>query len=136
MPFNPAYRARIYAPRSVDSTEATVLTPQGGSPSHTDNCQVATMTGVSGYKNYLDLPGGRKSTLDMLRRKIKPGGITLTILDPRMTAGGSNATRWFSEYFAYAVGVSKLMGLRVEVDITEHVSVLWFGHAMNLEWKF
>ena len=24
----------------------------------------------------------------------------------------------------------------VEVDITEHVSVLWFGHALNLEWKF
>ena len=107
-----------------------MLTPQGSAPSHTDPFQVATMPGLAGYKNYLDLPDGRKSTLDLLRRKIHPGGHTFAVLDPRMTAGGTNAIRWVSEFFGDGNGVSQFMGLRVEADLAEDSSsptwVRWF----------
>lgn len=49
--YGPAYRLRCYAPRSVDVTEQTVLTPAAGAP-HSNPFQVATLPTASSGGGY------------------------------------------------------------------------------------
>ena len=46
--YDPIYRFTVYAPRSEDSGETTVLTPPAGAI-HSDEFKVASKTGVSGF---------------------------------------------------------------------------------------
>jgi hypothetical protein len=109
--FRPAYRLRIMAPRSVDPTEATVLTDATAGPA-----QFATTAGVAGYEPVLDFPGGRRSSFDLLNRKVEGGTVTFELLDRRLTAGGSNATRLVSRFLGDTNGAPRLLGCKVEVD--------------------
>lgn len=112
--FKPAYRLRVYAPRSVDPTEATVLTPTGGAP-HSDPFQVASISGVAGYKPYLmDVPLGRRGRIDLLTRKLDLGTLSFTLIDKTLNAG-DNLTRWWNAFFGDAKG-RPYGRLRVEVD--------------------
>lgn len=119
----PAYRLRMYAPRSVDPTEATVLVPTGGAP-HSDPFQVASIAGVSGYKPYLmDAPMGRRGRIDLLTRKLDTGTLSFTLIDKTLTAG-DNLTRWWNAFWGDASG--KPAGrLRVEVDESLDGGATW-----------
>src|ERR1051326_7846401 len=93
----PVYRATVYAPKSTDATEATVLTPVSGAP-HGDAFKVATAEGVSGFKSYMGMPSGRRGRIDVLSKKTDTGEISFEVLDQRTTPGGSNAQRWVTAF--------------------------------------
>lgn len=110
----PIYRARLYAPRSVDPTEATLLTPRAGS-AHSDEFKVASKGGVAGYQPYLHGgPRGRSSEIDPLEKATDIGEQVWTVLDKRTGAG--NLSRWLTAYVGDAKGGNQLLGLRFEVD--------------------
>jgi hypothetical protein len=48
----PIYRGRLYAPKSVDPNDATLLVPRAGAL-HTDPFRIATKRGVPGYPPYI-----------------------------------------------------------------------------------
>lgn len=108
----------MYAPRSVDPTEATVLTPAAGAP-HSDKFLVASIDGVSDangtYKPYLhDSIIGRRGRIELLKRKLDVGTLTAKLIDKTL-ASGDNLTRWWSAFFGDVKG--RPMGrLKIEID--------------------
>lgn len=110
----PAYRLRIYAPRSVDSTEQQLLTPAAGAP-HAEAFQVATIPGVTGYRPYLFPPEGRRGSFDPLTKRVDTGEMTFAVFDKR-TATGDNAERWLTAFAGDAEGRPWLLNCRVEAD--------------------
>lgn len=110
-PYTPLYRFTLYAPRSVDATEATVLTPIGGAP-HSDNFVVATRQGIAGAKPYLGLPRGKQGSIDVLTKKATIGTLTIPLYDFRTTAGGSNAQRWVTAFLGDTKGKLRLKGCK------------------------
>lgn len=111
---NYAYRMRVYAARSVDATEATVLTP-GGSAPHAEEFKVASISGVSGYQPYLhDEIMGRRGRLDLKTRKLDVGTLTVKLIDKRITAG-NNLSRWVSAFFGNSAG-KPWPRLKVQLD--------------------
>lgn len=123
-PYFPAYHLTVYAPRSVDSTETTVLTPIGGAP-HSDPFVVTSIQNVAGAKPYLDLPKGRQGALDMLTKKATIGRLVLRILDARTTAGGGNAQRWVTAYFGDATGKLRLKGCKAVLEESLDNGATW-----------
>lgn len=110
----PAYRLRIYAPRSVDSSEATLLTPAAAAP-HAEAFQVATIPGVAGYQPYLFPPEGRRGRFDPLTKRVDTGEMTFAVFDKR-TATGDNAERWLTAFAGDAQGRPWLLNCRVEAE--------------------
>jgi hypothetical protein len=141
----PAFRLRIYAPRSVDATEATVLTPRAGA-AHSDAFQVASIAGVSGYQPYLDLPTGRKGRFDPLTRQRDVGAIDVCVLDKR-TEATSNLTRWMTAFVANVAGQFHLQGLKAQLDLSTDGGSSWatyytgrvhrivFDDTYGLKWR-
>lgn len=133
--FHPAFRVRVYAPRSVDPTETTVLTPAAGAP-HSDPFQYATHA-ISGHKAYLKPPRGRQETMDLLTRVLKGGGMTLDFLDKRVTVGGSHAARHLSAFLGNAAGQPVLLGCKLEMDFCEDITAgtptwtRWITHRID-----
>ena len=78
--YDPAYRLRVYAPRSIDAAEATVLTPVAGAP-HSDNFQVTTLPNIAGWKPYLYHPEGRTGKIEVLSRVTDIGIISVLLQD-------------------------------------------------------
>lgn len=108
-----AYRMRVYAARSVDATEATVLTPAGSAP-HADEFKVASISGVSGYQPYLhDTIQGRRGRIDLKSRKLDIGTLTVTLIDK--TTSTDNLTRWVSAFFGNSAG-KPWPRLKVQID--------------------
>lgn len=138
--YNPAWRVRVYAPRSVnDAAESLLLVPASGAP-HGDAFAIASMEGVTGtgtllgaeeattiaYQPYLDIVTGRKAKLDPLERSTDLGQLSLLLLDKRLEAtlnNESNLTRWFTGFIGDADGKNALFGCRVEVD--EYIQGVW-----------
>ena len=116
------YRARVFAPRSVDIAEATVLVPAVGAP-HADAFQVTTLNGVAGYQPYLDLPTGRNGVIDPLNRDLSTGEWTFPLID--RSIGGSNLKRWMSAFLGNLKGQPRFAGLRIEVDETLDNGATW-----------
>ena len=121
-----AYRARVYAPRSIDPTETTVLTPAAGAP-HADPFQVATITGLAGYQPYLDAPRGRNGRIAPLTRKLDVGEWTFPLIDKRVAADDTHAglKRWLTAFLGNVKGQPRLAGLRVEVDESIDNGAIW-----------
>lgn len=117
-----AYRLRIYASRSVDPTETTVLVPAAGAP-HADPFQVATITGVAGYQPYLDPPRGRRGRIDLRSRSLDVGTLTFTLVDKRLS-DASNLVRWWTAFFGDAKGRPRGK-LRVEADESLNGGSTW-----------
>jgi hypothetical protein len=111
----PAYRMTVYAPRSVDPTEATVLTPAAGAP-HSDPFKVITLQGVPGWQPYLGEITGRRGTLDPRTRKTTTGQLRIQVLDPRVTVGGSHASRWGTAFTGDSKERPALLGCKVYVE--------------------
>src|SRR5205809_7667335 len=108
--FLPAYRLTLYAPRSTDPAEATVLTPPGGA-AHSDPFQVTTLPSLVGWKPYLDLPAGRTGRINVLDRSVDVGTMSFDLLDKSLVPG-SNLTRWVSAFLGDASGDPQLGGLK------------------------
>lgn len=119
----PAYRLRVYAPRSVDATETTVLTPVATAP-HADPFQVASIPGVNGYRPYLVAPRGRRNRLDVISKRVELGELTYTLFDVR-TPTGSNAQRWFTAFAGDVDGKPLLLNCRVEADESLDGGTTW-----------
>lgn len=120
----PVYRATLYAPRSVDPTEATVLTPAAGAP-HSDPFVVASASGITGAQPYLALVPGRGATIDPLNKKTTIGSLTLRILDVRTIAGGDNARRWVTAFIGDGRGSNILLGRKVLVEESLDGGATW-----------
>lgn len=111
--FKYGYRMRVYAARSVDATEATVLTPAAGAP-HSDAFQVASIAGVSGYQPYLhDNIQGRRGRLDLKTRKLDIGTWTVTLIDKKVST--DNLSRWWTAFFGNTAG-KPMPRLKVQID--------------------
>src|SRR5690349_12116488 len=101
------HRLTIYAPRSVDPTEATVLTPRPGSV-HADAFKVASAQGIAGFQPYLETnPQGRDSQLDPLNKRLDIGRRVWRLLDKR--TGTSNLERWLTAFIGDASGGNQLL---------------------------
>lgn len=111
--FNPIYKLALYAPRSVDATEATVLTPVAGAP-HTDKFLVATRGGVSDalgtYRPYLKAPTGRRGRVDPRAKSTDTGVMTFQLVDPEL-AGGDPLARWLPAFLGDLKGQMRFGGL-------------------------
>lgn len=119
----PAYRLRVYAPRSVDDTEQTLLTPVAAAP-HAEAFRVASIPGVAGYRPYLVAPRGRRNRLDVLTKRVELGEITYTLFDAR-TPTGTNAQRWFTAFAGDVDGKPLLLNCRVEADESLDGGTTW-----------
>jgi hypothetical protein len=111
----PLYRLTVYAPYSVDPSEATVLTPIG-TAAHADQFIVTSAQNVAGAKPYLNFPRGKQSSFDPATRKATTGRLTLRLLDSRVTAGGSNAIRWVTAFFGDTSGKQRLLRCKLKLE--------------------
>jgi hypothetical protein len=112
----------VYAPRSTDATEATVLTPAAGAP-HSDAFQVSTLAVLSGYQPYLSPPDGKFGGLDLLTRKYQQGTVNVTILDAR--TGTSQLSRWVSAFLGTALGKPQLPGCKAVLEESTDGGSTW-----------
>lgn len=144
---------RVYGPRSEDATEATVLTPAAGAP-HADDFQVSTLAdptnanvladvqpwhacggtavtadpaapAASGYKPYLQAPTGRRGRVDCESSRTDIGALSVVLLDRRTSDAATNASRWVTAFLGDGKGVSRLLGLRVEIDESTNGGTSW-----------
>ncbi|HNA49711.1 MAG TPA: hypothetical protein PK594_02545, partial [Mycobacterium sp.] len=120
--YEPAYRLTVYAPRSTDASEATVLTPIGGA-AHSDDFQVTTLPGVAGWQPYLDLPEGRRGRLDLKTRRLDQGQQTVRVLDAR--TGTANASRWASAFLGDSGGRPQLLGCLALLEESTDGGTTW-----------
>lgn len=118
-----AYRLRVYAPRSVDPTETTVLVPRAGAV-HSDAFQVSSMPGVAGYQPYLDVgPRGRSSQLDPLEKRLDTGERVWRLIDARV--GGANLSRWITAFLGDVNGGNQLVGCKVVAEESLDGGATW-----------
>src|SRR5581483_11656301 len=118
------FKLTVFAPRSIDPTETTPLTPPPGS-AHSDAFVVATAEGIAGAKPYLEAPTSRASTIDPLNKKVTVGSLTWRVLDARLTPGGSNALRWVSPFLNDGAGGNALLYRRFQFVRSINGGVTW-----------
>ena len=126
--FQPQMRTTAYAPRSIDPTEATILTPGAGAP-HSDQFLIATHDiGGSWKAGYMKLPTGRRGTFDPLKQDNAHGTLTIEIIDTKL-AFGQEAQRWVSAY------LDRLSGAKVKVewrtDPAAAFADFWVGRCLK-----
>src|SRR6266702_2732380 len=118
------YRLTIYAPRSVDTTEATILTPPGGA-AHSDAFKISTINGLAGWKPYLLFsPRGRTGRVDMLDRATDTGTMSFDIVDVALTPG-INGIRWMTTFLGNTNGDPQLGGLKCFAEESTDNGVTW-----------
>lgn len=117
----PAYRLTVYAPRSTDTTEATVLSPAAGAP-HSDPFKVATKMGLAGFQPYLQAPRGRRGRIDPLARTVDVGELAFELIDRTVTG---NAKRWVTAFLGNVKGRPQLAGLKVLVEESLDSGATW-----------
>lgn len=129
-----AYRLTLYAPRSVDPTEATILTPPGGAV-HLDAFKITTLNNLAGWKPYLGFPRGRTGRVNMLERTTDVGTMTFDLSDTALVPG-VNANRWVSAFLGDANGDMRLSGIKCfaeeSLDGGATWSAFWTGYVKAL----
>jgi hypothetical protein len=125
--YAPAYRFTLYAPRSVDATEATVLTP-ASTTVHGDAFRVATLPDSTSGRGYLGLVRGRAGRLDPLTKAVDVGQLSFTILDKHSGLASDNLTRWMTWFVGDAFGVSRLVGLKGLVEESLNGGTTWAAY--------
>ncbi len=130
--YRPLYTMEVRAPRSVDATEATILTPAAGA-AHADQFKVSSAP-LAGYKAYMNKPRGRRGRLDILSRRLDTGQLTVRLLDKRL--GASNLTRWIVSFLGNAKGVNQLTGCKVvlqeSLDGGVTLGTTWTGRITRI----
>jgi hypothetical protein len=133
-PFYPAFKLTVYAPRSVDPTETTVLTPAGGAP-HADQFIVTSIQGVAGAK-----PISICRTVAAPHRPAEQkddGRHADFRVSMPATAGGSNFSRWVTAFVGDGKGTNLLLGRKViclqslDAGATWDPTPYWTGRIMN-----
>lgn len=119
----PAYRMTVYAPRSVDPAEATILTPPGGAI-HSDQFKVITLPNVAGWKPYLGVPTGRAGRITVLERTTDSGSMAFDLLDSTLVPG-LNANRWVTAFLGNASGDQQFGGLRCKAEESLDGGATW-----------
>lgn len=118
-----AFRMTVYAPKSVDATEATILTPAAGA-AHSDQFKVSTMV-ISGWKNIMQAPRGRRGRLDHLSKKTDVGVMVVKLVDTRTTVGGTNLTRWVTAFLGDTNGNPNWASLKVYIESSTNGGGAW-----------
>lgn len=118
---NAIYRCTVYQPRP---NEGSILAPAAGA-AHSDDFKVATATGVSGFQPYMDIPRGRRGNINPITKKTDTGQLAIRILDARVTAGGTNLTRWVTAFHGDAEGRNRWNGLKVFVEESTDAGSSW-----------
>lgn len=106
----PAYRMTIYELDGV-----TVLTPSAAAP-HAEAFRIATKAGVAGFRPYMNFPRGRRSRVDLLSRRADIGELTISAIDERLVAGGSNFERWLTAFVGDDAGQNMFLGKPVLIE--------------------
>lgn len=123
--FLPAYRLRVFAHRSVDSTETTVLTPIAGA-AHSNGFRLTTINfGDATYKLYLGLPEGRRGRIDPLSKKTDVGEITIGVLDVRAGGVTDNLTRWMTAFLGDVGDQHQMGGCKVRIEESTNGGGAW-----------
>lgn len=108
----PEYRLTLYAPRSVDATETTVLAPVGSI--HSDSFQVTTeQAPPTGWRSYLAAPEGRDGRFDPLTKKLDTGEYSAFLIDKNVAGhSGTRLKRWVTAFLGDAVGRPRMLGVK------------------------
>ncbi len=107
----------IFAPRTDDVTETTILSPIAGAP-HSDPFRVSTLAGVAGHQPYLaEAPRGGRGPLDPIEKRIRTGTLVARVLDPRVS-GGAQGERWVSAFGGDAKERNRWIGLKARAKRT------------------
>lgn len=118
----PAYRLRVYLPRSVDPDEDTVLTPRSGA-AHSNAFQVTTLAGVANWQPYLLPPEGRSGKIDVRTRKRSVGSYTFRLQDQRL--GTSHLVRWLTAFTGNDDEQVQLLGCKVYAEESLDGGTTW-----------
>lgn len=121
--FLPAYRIILYKVRSEDTTETAVFVPPVGAV-HSDEFKVSTVA-LSGYKEYLALPKGRKGRFDPLKGKYDSPQMTFDLIDKKVSGYSDNLTRWITAFVGDAYGRLKMVGRRMSVEESLDGGATW-----------
>ena len=120
----PAYRLTVYAPRSVDPAELTVLTPIGGA-AHSDPFQVTTLPSLAGWKPYLLPPTGRSGRIDALNKRTDVGVMAFRIIDPQLPTAATKLTRWVAAFAGDAKGRLRFGNLKAFAEESLDGGATW-----------
>lgn len=123
MLLQPAYRATIYAPRSVDATESTALTPASNAP-HSDVFKVTTQRGVAGWQPYMEVPAGRRGQLDPRRKQLDKGQIAFAVTDKLLTG----SARWLTAFSGDISGYPQLRGRKCFIEESLDNGATWHAY--------
>ena len=118
--FSPGYRLTLFSP----SSETVVFTPDAGAD-HSEAFQVTTLAGVANFQDYMTPPKARKSRFDPVKKKLDIGEISVTILDKRLTPGGTNFQRWVTAFIGDDTGKARMLGLKAYMEETTDGGVTW-----------
>lgn len=109
------YRLTVKAPRSVDPTEATTLTPAAGAP-HSDSFVVATSASIGGAKPYLHAIDGQTGNVDPISKRTTVGSRSITLRDQRLTAATPGLVRWVTAFLGDATARLQLKGCKAILE--------------------
>ena len=126
--YRPHHRLTVYAPRTVDPSEATILTPAAGAL-HSDAFKITTHPNLAGWKPYLNAVAGRRGRLDLLTKRTDTGEFQFQVLDVRTTGGGSNLERWFSQFHGNADDRPQWLGCKFFDEESLDDGVTWAAYA-------
>lgn len=118
-----AYRLTLYAPRSTDPAEATILTPPSGAV-HSEQFKVTTLNNLAGWKSCLGFPRGRTGRVNMLERTTDVGTMSFDLFDVALVPG-VNANRWVSAFLGDANGDMRLSGIKCFVEESLDGGTTW-----------
>lgn len=118
-----AYRMTLYAPRSTDPAEATILTPPAGAV-HNNAFKITTLNNLTGWKPYLGFPRGRTGRVNMLERTTDVGTMSFDLFDAALVPG-INANRWVSAFLGDANGDMRLSGIKCFVEESLDGGATW-----------
>jgi hypothetical protein len=121
------YFLEIFAPRRLDPTESTPLTPIAGAP-HAEPFRVTTCPDLSGWQPLLDRVDGQTGRWDPLTKVVETGEYTFRVVDRRL--GDGNAMRWVTAFLGDTGGTPRPVGCRVALSRSEDG-----GTTRTLQWS-
>lgn len=126
------YRLTVFAPRSTDPTEVTVLTPVAGA-AHSDPFQCTTeFGGAVGWKPYLSTPRGRFGRLDVLLHKTSIAEFSVDVQDTIIAS--TNTVRWVTAFMGNTKGRNRYKGLKAKLQqrmTTDGVAGAWADYFIG-----
>ncbi len=108
--FQILYRTTVFEP-----DDTTILSPRAGA-GHSQDFIVSTGTWAGASQEYMGYPSGRRGRLSLLKGITDTGGLTFTVLDAKIAAGGDNTQRWVAAFCGDPENISQLVGLKIKIE--------------------